>query len=100
MCTYQTATLPVSGAGKGAQGWFPLTDATVYFDHPVSAAAEHTLNVDVANPERGPGCRVALELDPAAARALATAILDTLDSVAEVFTPSAVHAGAGQRCQT
>jgi len=25
MCTYQTATLPISGSGKGAGGWFPLT---------------------------------------------------------------------------
>ena len=46
MCTYQTATLPISGSGKGAGGWFPLTDASVYLDHPVSAPAAHTLNVE------------------------------------------------------
>ena len=30
--------------------WFHVTDATVYFDHPVHAMAEHTLNIDLADP--------------------------------------------------
>ncbi len=80
MCTYQTDDVTVQGSGKGAEGWFPLTDATVYFDHPVHAPADHTLNLDFLNPVRGPGARVAVELDPAAARALAEAILETLAS--------------------
>ena len=79
MCTYQTATVPVSGSGKGADGWFPLTAATVYLDHPVDAPAEHTLNIDFRNPERG-ATRVAVELDPAAARQVAEAILAMLDA--------------------
>jgi hypothetical protein len=79
MCTYQTTHLAVEGSGKGAGGWFALSDATVYFDHPVHAAAEHTLNIDLLNPGRGPGARVAVELDPASARALAGAILAALD---------------------
>ncbi len=78
MCTYQTTTVALEGSGKGAAGWFPLTDATVYFDHPVHARAEHTLNIDLINPSRGAGARVAMELEPAAARALAEAILETL----------------------
>jgi hypothetical protein len=80
MCTYETTTLPVRGSGKGAEGWFAVTDATVYFDHPVHASADHTLNIDLRNPARGPGARVAVELDPVSARALAGAILATLDS--------------------
>jgi hypothetical protein len=80
MCTYETTTLPVRGSGKGAEGWFAVTDATVYFDHPVHASADHTLNIDLRNPARGPGARVAVELDPVSARALADAILATLDS--------------------
>jgi hypothetical protein len=80
MCTYQTITLPMEGSGKGAEGWFRLTDATVYFDHPVHARAEHTLNIDLVNPSRGAGARVAVELDPTAARSLAEAILQTLDT--------------------
>ena len=58
-----------------------MSDATVYFDHPVHARADHTLNIDLINPARGAGARVAVELDPASARALAEAILDTLESV-------------------
>ena len=83
MCTYETTTLPVRGSGKGAGGWFAVTDASVYFDHPVHASAEHSLNIDVLNPSRGAGARVALELDPGSARALAHAILETLESVPE-----------------
>ena len=79
MCTYQTTTIAVEGSGKGAEGWFALTDATVYFDHPVHALADHTLNIDLLNPARGPGYRVALELDRASARQLAEAILRSLD---------------------
>jgi hypothetical protein len=81
MCTYQTTTLELAGSGKGAQGWFALTDASVYFDHPVHASAEHTLNIDLINPSRGAGARVAMELDPVSARALAEAILETLEAV-------------------
>jgi hypothetical protein len=80
VCTYQTTRLAVTGSGKGAQGWFPLSDATVYFDHPVHASAEHTLNIDLINPSRGASSRVAIELDPASARALALAILEALSS--------------------
>ena len=84
MCTYQTDRVALAGSGKGAAGWFPLSAATVYFDHPVHAQAEHTLNVDFINPERGPSARVAVELDPASARSLAEAILAALDQAPAV----------------
>jgi len=80
MCTYRTTTFEVEGSGKGASGWFPVTDASVYFDHPVHAPADHTLNIDLRNPSRGASARVAVELDPASARALAVAILEMLDT--------------------
>ncbi len=57
MCTYQTERVPVTGSGKGASGWFQLTTASVYLDHPVHAPAAHTLNVDFINPEQGLGAR-------------------------------------------
>jgi len=81
MCTYITAKVQAVGSGKGAEGWFPLTEATVYFDHPTHAAADHTLNIDFRNPGRGAGARVAVELTAETARALAHAILETLDAV-------------------
>ena len=80
MCTYQTERLAVRGSGKGPAGWFGLSDATVYLDHPVHAPAEHTLNIDFLNPAEGPGQRVAVELDLASARDLARAILAMLDA--------------------
>ena len=100
MCTYQTITLTVQGSGKGPQGWFPVTDATVYFDHPAHAQSEHTLNVDLLNPARGAGARVAVELDPVSARALAEAILHTLETVPsgllETADPAAVTRRTGR----
>jgi hypothetical protein len=81
MCTYNTEKIEVSGSGKGAQGWFSLTDATVYFDHPVHAMAEHTLNIDFRNPAQGPAARVAVELTAESARSLAAAIVVTLAAV-------------------
>jgi hypothetical protein len=83
MCTYQTTRLVIEGAGKGAEGWFPLREATVYFDHPVAAMAEHTLNVDFRNPDKGPAARVAVELDARSAFALAHAILESLAGLPE-----------------
>jgi hypothetical protein len=82
MCTYTTVHAQLSGSAKGpGSRWFRVTDATVYFDHPVHAAAEHTLNIDIADPAAGPGARVALELDAAAARRLAAAIGEALAAV-------------------
>lgn len=79
MCTYVTETLTISGSAKGPQGWFRATDASVYFDHPTHALAEHTLNVDVRRPVDGTGQRVALELTAESARKLAETILHVLD---------------------
>jgi hypothetical protein len=74
MCTYITEKVDVEGSGKGAAGWFAVTEASVYFDHPQHARAEHTLNIDFLNPGAGPSARVAVELTAASARALAAAI--------------------------
>jgi hypothetical protein len=87
MCTYQTQRIDVSGSGKGVDGWFPVTDASVYLDHPVHAPADHTLNLDFLNPGRGPGARVAVELDPSSARSLAEAILEMLAAAPAGLVP-------------
>ena len=81
MCTYLTENVEVEGSGKGTAGWFALSRASVYFDHPQHAPAEHTLNIDFLNPEQGPAARVAVELTAQSARALATAIESALASV-------------------
>jgi hypothetical protein len=62
MCTYATHQCEISGSGKSSTGWFSMTTATVYVDHPVHAHQDHTLNIDFAAPGRGPAARVAVEL--------------------------------------
>ena len=70
MCTSISESSAVSGAGKGPQGWFPVTQATVGFDHATHSAAEHALLIDFANYNLGTDARVAVELDLASGRAL------------------------------
>jgi hypothetical protein len=83
MCTYITELIAVEGSGKGRAGWFDLTDASVYVDHPVAAQAEHTLNIDFRNPSLGASARVAVELTAESAVALVEAIQAALASVPE-----------------
>lgn len=79
MCTYVTAQTAASGSGKSAQGWFPLSRLTAYFDHPVHAQFDHTMNLDFANPARGAGARVAVELS-------ARSAVDLIETVAQVLS--------------
>ena len=86
MCTYATVRTAVDGSAKGPNGaWFHVSDATVYFDHPVHAMAEHTLNIDFADPSKGPGARVAVELTAQSARELVTAIEAALASAPDAL---------------
>ncbi len=94
MCTYVTYREPIEGSAKGPQaGWFRVSDAVVYFDHPVHAMAEHTLNVDLVDPSAGPGARVAVELTADSARRLAGAIEAALRSAeaAAIENPTAAR---------
>jgi hypothetical protein len=87
MCTYTTIQTPIEGSAKGPGGsWLRVHEATVYFDHPVHAMADHTLNIDLADPSRGPGARVAMELTAASARELVIAINAALASAPESLT--------------
>lgn len=87
MCTYATVTTDLQGCAKGPGGqWFSVTDGVVYFDHPVAAMAEHTVNIDFAAPADGPAARVAVELTAASARALVDAITAALASAPAELT--------------
>jgi Family of unknown function (DUF6295) len=87
MCTYDTVRTSVDGSAKGPGGsWFHVTDATVYFDHPVHAMADHTLNIDLSAPAAGPSARVAVELTASSARELVAAIQAALDAVPAALT--------------
>ena len=83
MCTHVTETMAVTGSAKSGGEWLRVTDATVYFDHPVHTLADHTLNIDLRRPEAGASARVGIELTADSARALAESILSVLGAVPE-----------------
>jgi hypothetical protein len=85
VCTYQTETLAATGSAKGPNGWFRVSQATVYFDHPVHALAEHSLNIDFAAPALGAGARVAVELSAETARELMAAIGRALEGAGDLL---------------
>jgi uncharacterized protein DUF6295 len=78
MCTYLTEKVAIDGSGKGAAGWFEVTSASVYVDHPVHAPYAHTVNIDFLNPALGASARVAVELTEESALALVEAIQKAL----------------------
>jgi len=80
MCTWTTETAEIAGSGKGANGWFPVRRAVVYYDHPYHAFLDHALNINFVNEEMGPSARVAVELTAESARALVSTILAALES--------------------
>ncbi len=86
MCSYLTVATDVAGSAKGPQGWFPVTTASVYFDHPFHAPFDHTLNIDFTDPSRGPGARVAVELSADSARRLVESIRAALAAAGDAAT--------------
>lgn len=70
MCTMIQMRTAVAGGGKGADGWFPVTQANVGYDHTTFLQAEHALLLDFVNPGIDPSARVAVELDIASGKAL------------------------------
>ncbi len=94
MCTYLTERVAITARAKGTPGWLKVTDASVYFDHPAELPAEHSLNIDLLAPEKGPSARVAVELDPTAALGLARAVLEMLASAPQGLLPDDVAAAA------
>jgi hypothetical protein len=78
VCSYLTVPTDVAGSAKGPQGWFSVTSAQVYFDHPFHAPFDHTLNIDFLDPSCGPGARVAVELSAESARRLVQSIEEAL----------------------
>jgi hypothetical protein len=86
MCSYLTVPTDIAGSAKGAHGWFRVTTAQVYFDHPFHAPFDHTLNIDFADPAQGPGARVAVELSADSARRLVASITEALAAAGAAAT--------------
>ena len=79
MCSMICERTSMEGSGKGRQGWFPLKNANVSYDHPFNAPWEYAVNIDFVNEDKGVGARVAVELSPESAKRLAEAIITTLE---------------------
>jgi hypothetical protein len=72
MCTMISLRTPVKGGGKGASGWFPLSQVNIGYDHASFMRQEHAVLLDFVNPGINPSARVAVELDVDSAKALVT----------------------------
>ena len=83
MCTYITEKASIFGSAKGADGWFKVDTANVYFDHPYHAPLDHSLNIDFVNEAEGAPKRVAIEISAESARELVDKILAALQSGVE-----------------
>jgi hypothetical protein len=77
MCTGIVENAKISGSGKGAQGWFSLSQASVSYDHPDHVQSDRAVIIDLLN-EAGPESRIAVELTPESAKNLVQAILASL----------------------
>ena len=62
MCPKIVEQVEIAGSGKTAQGWFPLRQANVYYDHPYHAPLDHALIIDFVKDTNKPGDRVAVEI--------------------------------------
>jgi hypothetical protein len=80
MCTSIVEIVRASGAGKGSDGWFDLTNAVVSYDHPHHALLEEAINIDFVNPALGPGARVAVELTLGSAKELSAALAKAIEA--------------------
>jgi hypothetical protein len=74
MCTSIVEIAGAKGSGKGADGWFDLTNAIVSYDHPHHALLEDAITIDFVNSALGPGARVAVEITLESAQALCEAL--------------------------
>ncbi|HOZ59937.1 MAG TPA: DUF6295 family protein [Nakamurella multipartita] len=91
MCTWITEKVPMSGSARGVADWMPVTQANVFYDHPVEAPYDHAVIIDFVNPAAGVGARVGVELSAASAVELVRAI------EAALANPEAVRDLAQQR---
>lgn len=74
MCTSIVEVVKAEGAGRGNDGWFPLSNSVVSYDHPHFAMLEEAITIDFVNHARGPSARAAVELTLESAKALNVAL--------------------------
>jgi hypothetical protein len=87
MCTNIVRSAELTGSSKGPQGWYPVVEAVVTYDHPFHAPLDHAINIDFVDNAKGLNGRASVELTIDAARQLAHTILAAVDD-AERLHPS------------
>jgi hypothetical protein len=94
MCTMIAMTTEVHGVGKGKDGWFPITQSTVGYDHATHSQNEHALLIDFVNYSIGTDARVALELDIASGKALLEQLAAAIEAAEASGVPEGAHSAA------
>ncbi|MGH6689731.1 MAG: DUF6295 family protein [Gammaproteobacteria bacterium] len=84
MCTSVVEIVRAEGAGRGEEGWFPVTSAVVSYDHPHHALLEDAIAIDFVNADLGPGARAAVELTLESAKDLAAALARAIAGAEEM----------------
>lgn len=79
MCTMIASKFPFKGHAKGPDGWFPVEQIYLGYDHPAHSASEHAVLMDLANEDLGTEFRIAVELSREAASELAYLLLDIVE---------------------
>ncbi len=75
MCTGIVENRKISGIGKGPNGWFPIDQSSVSYDHPDHAHGEQAIIIDLFGRKEGVDSRIAIELTPQSAKDLVDAVL-------------------------
>lgn len=78
MCTGIGTTCDITGMGKGSDGWFPLSQVSVGYDHASHTGDEHAVLLDFSNYTLGVDARVGVELDLASGWVLLVELERTL----------------------
>jgi hypothetical protein len=84
MCTSVVEIVRADGAGKSEDGWFPVTNAVVSYDHPHHALLDEAITIDFVNLDLGPGARAAVEITIESAKELAAALARAIAAAEEM----------------
>ena len=94
MCEFnQVRRVALNGSAKTASGWSEVADGQVYHDHFIRAQVEEGIVIDLFPPGPKERVGVCLELDAAAARELARAILATVEGLESKRAETAARLG-------
>ena len=78
MCTNIATRTTVNGSATTGDGWSPVNEATIGFDHATHLWKEHAVRLDFVSAVDGE--RVAVELDLASGKALFERLREVIDA--------------------